>query len=149
VKRTDPLPRRPFGLILVAIVFTLLGTLVLLLAVVVGFQIITWDVKGVLLTGSELALFSLALAFVGLLGLGAAVTLWQGHSAGRFLALGFWAGAGLLGLVTDRSVAGPDEPLQTYLVTMMLVPGSITALLLWGLPSVRRFFRHARPPTPG
>jgi hypothetical protein len=135
---------RPLPLTFVAIVFAILGTLVLSLAGAVGFQIVTWDVKGFLLTGDVLALFSLALACVGLLGLGTAVALWQGRSAGRFLALGFWVGSGLLGLVTDRSVAGPGEPLHTYLVSMMLVPGGITALLLWGLPAVRRFFRHAR-----
>jgi hypothetical protein len=128
--------------------FAILGMLVLLLAAVVGFQVITWDVKGFLLTGSVLVLFSVALGCIGLLGLGAAVTLWQGLPAGRYLALGFWLVGGLLALITDRSVAGPGEPLRTYLVSMMLVPGSITALLLWALPSVRRFVRHPRPVSP-
>jgi hypothetical protein len=135
--------RRPIPLVLIAIVYAALGSLVLLLAVVVGFQVITWDVKGFLLTGGVLALFSLALTAVGLLGLGAAVLLWRGRSAGRFVALGFWVGGGLLGLVTDRSVSGPGEPLHTYLVSLMLVPCGVTALFLWGLPSVRRFFRDA------
>jgi hypothetical protein len=139
---------RPFPIIFTAIVFALLGALVLLLAVAVGFHIVTWDVKGFLLTGGVLALFSLALAGLGFLGLAAAVALWKGRSAGRLLALGFWVGGGLLGLVTDRSVAGPGEPLHTYLVGMMLVPAGITAIFLWGLPSVRRFFRHPPPIAP-
>lgn len=104
----DPLPRRPLPLILVATVCAILGSLVLLLEVVVGLQIITWDVKGSLLTGGVLALFTLAVACVGFLGLGASVTLWQRRSAGRFLVLGFWVGAGRLGLVSDRSV--PHRP---------------------------------------
>jgi hypothetical protein len=140
---------RPLPLTLMAIVFAILGTLVVLLAGIVGFQVITWDVKGHLLTGGVLALFASALAGLGALALGAAAALWKGRPVGRLLALGFWVAAGSLALVTDRSVAGPGEPLRTYLVDLILAPGTITAALLWGVPSVRRFFRHrssARPP---
>jgi hypothetical protein len=136
---------RPLSLVIIVITFAMLGVLMLSLAAVVGFEVITWDVKGLRLTGGVLVLFSLAVAWVGLIALGAAVALWHGRSAGRFLALGFWAGAGLLALATDRSVAGPGEPLRIYLVQMMLAPGSVTALLLWGLPSLRRFFHHPPP----
>jgi hypothetical protein len=41
---------------------------------------------------------------------------------------------------TDRSVAGPGEPLTVYLVSMMLAPAAVTALVLWGPPSIRRYF---------
>jgi hypothetical protein len=56
----------------------------------------------------------------------------------RPLALAFWVAGDLLGLVTDRSVAGPGEPLAVYLVGMMLAPAAV--MVLWGVPSMRRFF---------
>ena len=135
---------RPFTLCLVATAFAGIGLLVLLLACVVGLGIITWDVKGYLLTGGVLALFAVAIAGVGLLAIAAAIRLWQGRPSGRLLALSFWVAAGMLALITDRAVEGPGEPLGTYLLDLMLLPGSITALLLWGIPSVRRFVRQRR-----
>jgi hypothetical protein len=137
----EPRESRPPIVTLLAVVYACLGALVLLLAVVVGSRIITWDVKGRLLTGAWLALFSGAVAAVGAMGLLAAQKLWQGSPAGRWLALGFWLAGGSLALITDRSVPGPGEPLHSYLVNLMLLPGGLTALLLWGVPSTRRYFR--------
>jgi hypothetical protein len=113
----------------------------LLLAALVGSGTITWDVKGFVLTGWRLALFSAALASLAGLAVLAAIGLWHRRPWSRPLALAFWVAGGLLGLVTDRSVAGPGEPLAVYLVNMMLAPAAVTALVLWGAPSVRRFFR--------
>jgi hypothetical protein len=112
----------------------------LLLAALVGSGFVTWDVKGFLLTGWRLALFTAALAALGALALLVAHGLWHRRGWSRPLALAFWVAGGLLGLVTDRSVAGPGEPLAVYLVGMMLAPAAAMALVLWGVPSMRRFY---------
>jgi hypothetical protein len=112
----------------------------LLLAALVGSGFVTWDVKGFLLTGWRLALFTAALAGLGALALLVAHGLWNRRRWSRPLAPAFWVAGGLLGLVTDRSVAGPGEPLAVYLVGMMLAPAAAMALVLWGVPSMRRFY---------
>lgn len=81
---------------------------------------------------------------VGAIVLAAACGLWRGHEWGRQLAVCFWIAAGLLALVTDRSVSGPGEPWHTYLINLMLIPGAITAALLHGIGSVRMYFRSRR-----
>jgi hypothetical protein len=139
--------RPPLTLGAIVIVYLTIGLLVLLLAAVVGGQVITWDVKGFLLAGWRLALFSSALAALGALAVTAAVGLWRGDRRARPVALLFWFAAGGLGLVVDRSVAGPGEPLRSYLLDMMLVPGGVAAALLFGIPSIRRYFRAQREQT--
>jgi hypothetical protein len=138
-------PRRPVVLWIVTGSAIVIGGSLILLAAVVGGEVITWDVKGRLLTGSNLALFSVALGAVGACAWLAAYGLWRGRGWGRRVAVGFWIAAGGLGLITDRSVAGPGEPIHTYLVNLMLIPGGVTALLLYGVPSVRRFFARTAP----
>jgi hypothetical protein len=132
--------RRPWLLWLPVVAYAVVAGGLLLLAALVGSGSITWDVKGFVLTGWRLALFTAALTTLGALALLAALGLWKRRPWGRPLALAFWVAGGLLGLVTDRSVAGPGEPLTVYLVNMMLVPAAVTALVLWGPPSMRRFF---------
>jgi hypothetical protein len=141
-------PRPPIVLAAIVILYLTIGLLILLLAAVVGGQVITWDVKGFLLTGWRLALFSSALAALGVLALATAIGLWRGAQQARWSALIFWVAGGGLGLFVDRSVTGPGEPLRSYLVDLMLIPGSVTAALLFGLPAVRRFFRAQRPAGP-
>jgi hypothetical protein len=132
--------RRPGLLWLPVATYVAAAGALLLLAALVGGGSITWDVKGFLLTGWRLALFTAALAGLGALALLAAYGLWNRRRWSRPLALAFWVASGLVGLVTDRSVAGPGEPLTVYLVGMMLAPAAVMAMLLWGLPSIRRFF---------
>jgi hypothetical protein len=129
----------------IALAFLILGGALVLLAGVVGTGVITWDVKGRLLRGGDLALFSLSMAAVGALGVGAASGLWRGRGWGRYLAVAFWVAAGALGLITDRSVPGPGEPLRTYVVYLTLLPAGATVLLLWGVPSVRRYLDRRTP----
>lgn len=138
----DGSPRRrpPFLLLVAVLVYAAAGVLILLLAAVVGGGVITWDVKGFLLSGWHLALFSLSLAAVGALALVVVRLLWRGGTHARPLAIGFWFVGGALGLITDRSVDGPGEPLRVYLVDMALIPATLVALLLYGVPAVRRFF---------
>jgi hypothetical protein len=131
--------RPPLLLILVALVYLAIGGAILLLAAVVGFQVITWDVKGFLLTGWRLALFTAALVSLGALALVAALRLWKGRPGARVLALGFWFAGGAVGLVTDRSVSGPGEPLWTYVGEMALLPALLFGALLFGVPGVRRY----------
>jgi hypothetical protein len=139
------MPSRPLVIWLVTGIAIVIGALLVLMAGVVGGQVITWDVKGRVLTGFDLALFSVAVGAVGVCAWLAAYGLWRGRAWGRLLAIGFWIAAGGLGLITDRSVPGPGEPTRTYLVHMMLIPGALTALLLFGVPSVRRFFGTGEP----
>jgi hypothetical protein len=136
----SPQPRPPFALIAVVLVYAAVGVLILLLAAVVGGGVITWDVKGFYLTGWRLALFSLALASIGAIALLTARLLWRGAPPGRPLAIGFWFYGGAVGLITDRSVAGPGEPLRAYLVDMGLAPAALAAVMLYAIPGVRRFF---------
>jgi hypothetical protein len=140
-------PRPPIALAAIVLVYFAIGLLILLLAAVVGGQVITWDVKGFLLTGWRLALFSSALAALGTLALATATGLWRGDYRARWSALVFWVAGGGLGLFVDRSVTGPGEPLRSYLLDLMLIPGSVTAALLFGIPSIRRFFRMRREHT--
>jgi hypothetical protein len=132
--------RRPWLLWLPVATYGAAAGALLLLAGLVGSGSITWDVKGFVLTGWRLALFSAALAGLGALALLTALGLWHRRRSSRPLALAFWVAGGLLGLVTDRSVAGPGEPLAVYLVWMMLAPAAGMAIVLWGIPSMRRFF---------
>jgi len=140
---------RPWVVWIAALAYLVAGIVILLLAIVVGTGTITWDVKGFLLTGWRLALFSSALGAVGGVGLSAALGLWWGSRWARPLAIGFWFFAGGLALVTDRSVAGPGVPLATYLVNMILVPVVVAAALLYGAPASSRYFRDPpRGPEP-
>lgn len=131
--------RRPGLLWLPVLTYVAAAGALLLLAALVGGGSVTWDVKGFLLTGWRLAVFTAALAGLGAMALLAACGLWFRRRWSRPLALAFWVASGLLGLVTDRSVAGPGEPLAVYLVGMMLAPAVVMALFLWGVPSIRRF----------
>jgi hypothetical protein len=131
---------RPWLLWLPVVTYGAAAGALLLLAALVGSGSITWDVKSFVLTGWRLALFTAALAGLGVLALLAARGLWHRRRWSRPLALAFWVAGGLLGLVTDRSVEGPGEPLAVYLVGMMLAPAAVMALVLWGAPSMRRFF---------
>jgi hypothetical protein len=135
------IPRgRPWLLWLPVVTYGAAAGALLLLAALVGSGVVTWDVKGFVLTGWRLALFTAAIAGLGALALVVAHGLWYRRRWSRPLALAFWVASGLLGLVTDRSVAGPGEPLAVYLVNMMLAPAAVMGLLLWGVPSMRRFF---------
>lgn len=131
---------RPAIAAALSIVYLLIGALLLILAGAVGASFVTWDVKGFLLTGWRLALFSAALAGVALTAIAAAHGLWKGSRWSRLLAVGFWILAGSLGLITDRSVTGPGEPLAVYLLHLMAIPGGVAAVLLYGFPSARRFY---------
>jgi hypothetical protein len=132
--------RRTAVLWLLVAAYGLLAASLLLLATVVGSGIITWDVKGFLLTGWHLGLFTAALAALGMLALLCAWGLWGGRRWSRPLALLFWLAGGLLGLVTDRAVPGPGEPLAVYVVNMILIPAAVVSLVLWTVPAIRRFF---------
>jgi hypothetical protein len=132
--------RRPVLLWLLVVAYGLLAASLLLLATIVGSGMVTWDVKGFLLTGWRLGLFTTALATLGVLALLCAYGLWGGQRWSRPLALVFWLAGGLLGLVTDRAVPGPGEPLTLYVVNMMLIPAAVVAVALWGVPAIRRFF---------
>lgn len=105
---------------------------------------LTWDVKGRVLRRFELGLLAGAFGVAGLLAATAAAGVWNGRRWGRVLAVGLWVLVGLSGLTTDRSVAGPGEPLSTYLVDMMLLPVAVTVLLLWLPRPSRRFFSDHR-----
>jgi hypothetical protein len=137
--------RPPFTVLLAVLVYVVIGSLILLLAAIVGGGVITWDVKGFLLTGWRLALFSSALGAVGSVAVVAALGLWSARAWARPLALGFWVAAGALGLITDRSVAGEGAPLRSYLVEIALIPATTSAVFLYAVPGVRRHFAEARP----
>jgi hypothetical protein len=137
--------RRPWDPVIPRVVAALLGIFAVLdivLAVQLATGQVVWDVKGYVLRGGELALFTSAVAAVGLVGTTSAAGIWMGRDWGRWGALVFWLMVGLVSVTTDRSVAGPGEPLHVYFVYMMLLPGAITGALLWLVPPSRRFFRR-------
>jgi hypothetical protein len=133
--------KRAIPLLCAAGAFGLIGVLVTLLGLAVLTGLLPWDVKGRLLTGNALALFSGAVLVVGVVGLLAAWGLYRGAAWSGFLSIAFWILVGGVALVADRAVPGPGEPLALYLIELMLIPGVVTALVLYGIPSVRAHWR--------
>lgn len=106
------------------------GALVLALAVAIGTGAVPWDVKGYLLRGWRLGVFTSAVLLVAASFLSAGLYLWRGGVAGLVRLVASWTLFGLVGLVTDLSVAGPGEPWTLYVVRLALLPVAVLLLVL-------------------
>lgn len=133
-RRLDSLIPRITALLLAA-----LAALDVLLAIQLISGAVPWDVKGHLLEGVELSLFSFIVGMVGILGILTSVLIWQGRQAGRLGAVAFWLVVGLVAGATDRRFEGVGEPLWFY-VALGTGPAAVTTMLLWFPKASRRFF---------